>query len=156
MPVGAETFHEGLRWGAEVYQSLKKVLHDKGKATTVGDEGGFAPSDLKSNEQAIEFILEAIEKAGYKAGEQVMVALDPASSEFYKDGKYVLARENRSLSPEEMIDFYAAWMDKYPIISLEDGLAEDDWEHWTMLTERIGKKVQLVGDDLLVTNVEYI
>jgi enolase len=156
MPVGAETFAEGLRWGVEIYQSLKKVLHGKGKATTVGDEGGFAPSDIKRNEEAIEFILEAIEKAGYRAGEQVMLALDPAASEIYKDGKYVLARENRKLSPEEMVDFWAGWVEKYPIISLEDGLAEDDWEHWTMLTARIGKKVQIVGDDLLVTNVERI
>src|SRR5947207_2983871 len=154
MPVGAETFAEGLRWGVEIYQSLKKVLHDKGKATTVGDEGGFAPSDLKRNEEAIEFILEAIEKAGYQAGEQVMLALDPAASEIYKDGKYHLARENRSLSSEEMVDFWASWAEKYPIISLEDGLAEDDWKHWSMLVERIGKKVQIVGDDLLVTNVE--
>jgi enolase len=156
MPVGAETFAEGLRWGAEIYQSLKKVLHDKGKATTVGDEGGFAPSDLKRNEEAIEFILEAIQKAGYRSGEQVMLALDPAASEIYKDGKYVLAREKRSLSPEEMVDFWADWVGKYPIISLEDGLAEDDWAHWTMLNERIGSKVQLVGDDLLVTNVERV
>jgi len=156
MPVGADTFAEGLRWGVEIYQSLKKVLHDKGKSTTVGDEGGFAPSDIKRNEEAIEFILEAIEKAGYRPGEQVMLALDPATSEIYKDGKYVLARENRSLVPEEMVEFWAKWVEKYPIISLEDGLAEDDWEHWTMLTARIGNKVQLVGDDLLVTNVERV
>jgi enolase len=156
MPVGAETFAEGLRWGVEIYQSLKKVLHDKGKATTVGDEGGFAPSDLKRNEEAIEFIMEAIEKAGYTAGDQIMLALDPAASEIYKDGKYVLGRENRSLSPEEMVEFWAGWCEKYPIISLEDGLAEDDWKHWSMLTERIGSKVQLVGDDLLVTNVERV
>jgi enolase len=156
MPVGADTFAEGLRWGVEIYQSLKKVLHDKGKATTVGDEGGFAPSDLKRNEEAIEFILEAIEKTGYRAGEQVMLALDPAASEIYKNGKYVLARENRSLSPEEMVDFWTTWVEKYPIISLEDGLAEDDWAHWTMLNQRIGHRVQLVGDDLLVTNVERV
>lgn len=156
MPVGAETFAEALRWSAEIYQSLKKVLHDKGKATTVGDEGGFAPSDLKRNEEAIEFILTAIEKAGYKPGEQVMIALDPASSEFYKDGKYVLAREGRSLSPEEMVEFWVGWINKYPIISLEDGLAEDDWEHWTQLRQRVGDRVQIVGDDLLVTNVERI
>ncbi len=156
MPVGAETFSEGLRWGVEIYQSLKKVLHDKGKATTVGDEGGFAPSDLSGNEEAIEFILTAIEKAGYKPGEQVMLALDPASSEFYKDGKYVLAREKRSLTPEEMVEYWVGWINKYPIISLEDGLAEDDWQHWTMLHEKVGDRVQLVGDDLLVTNVERI
>jgi enolase len=156
MPVGAETFGEGLRWGAEIYQSLKKVLHDKGKNTTVGDEGGFAPSDLKRNEEAIEFILTAIEKAGYKPGEQIVLALDPAASEIYKDGKYVLARENRSLTPEEMVEYWVGWINKYPIISLEDGLAEDDWAHWTMLHERVGDQVQLVGDDLLVTNVERI
>src|SRR5579859_1937214 len=156
MPVGAPTFSEGLRWGVEVYQSLKKVLHDKGKATTVGDEGGFAPSDLKRNEEAIEFILEAIEKAGYKAGEQVMLAMDPATSEIYKDGKYYLARENRSLTSDELIELWAGWVEKYPIISLEDGLAEDDWDGWTKLTARIGSKVQIVGDDLLVTNVERI
>jgi len=156
MPVGAETFAEALRWGAEIYASLKKVLHDKGRATTVGDEGGFAPSDLKRNEEAIEFVLEAIEKAGYRPGEQVMIALDPAASEIYKDGKYVLARENRSLTPDEMVEYWADWIAKYPIISLEDGLAEDDWEHWAALRARVGDKVQLVGDDLLVTNVERI
>jgi enolase len=156
MPVGAPTFAEGLRWSVEIYQSLKKVLHDKGKATTVGDEGGFAPSDIKRNEEAIELILQAIEKAGYKAGEQVMLALDPAASEIYKDGKYVLARENRSLTPDEMVDFWAGWVNKYPIISLEDGLAEDDWEHWSKLVAKIGDKVQIVGDDLLVTNVERV
>ena len=156
MPVGAETFAEALRWGAEIYQSLKKVLHDKGKSTTVGDEGGFAPNDLKRNEEAIEFVLEAIEKAGYRPGEQIMIALDPAASEIYKDGKYVLARENRSLTPDEMVEYWANWINKYPIISLEDGLAEDDWEHWAALRARVGDKVQLVGDDLLVTNVERI
>jgi enolase len=156
MPVGAESFAEGLRWGVEIYHSLKKVLHDKGKATTVGDEGGFAPSDLKRNEEAIEFILMAIEKAGYRVGEQVMLAIDPAASEFYQDGKYVLAREGRSLTPEEMVNFWVAWVEKYPIISLEDGLAEDDWEHWAMLTARIGEKIQIVGDDLLVTSVERV
>ncbi len=156
MPVGAESFAECLRWSVEIYQSLKKVLASKGKATTVGDEGGFAPSDIKRNEEAVEFILQAIEKAGYRAGEQVMIALDPAASEFYHDGKYVLAREKRSLSTDEMIDFWAGWMEKYPIISLEDGLAENDWEGWAKLIARIGKKVQIVGDDLLVTNVEYI
>jgi enolase len=156
MPVGAPTFAEGLRWGVEVYQVLKKVLHDKGKSTTVGDEGGFAPSNLSRNEEAIEFILEAIEKAGYRAGEQIMLALDPATTEIYQDGKYHLKLENRVLSSEEMVDFWAGWANKYPIISLEDGLAEDDWAHWTMLNQRIGNKVQLVGDDLLVTNVERV
>ncbi len=156
MPVGAPTFAEGLRWGVEIYQSLKKVLHDKGKATTVGDEGGFAPSDLKRNEEALEFIVQAIEKAGYKLGEQIMLALDPAASEIYKDGKYHLALEGKTLAPQEMVEFWAKWCEKYPIISLEDGLAEDDWTHWSMLRAKIGDKVQLVGDDLLVTNVERI
>jgi enolase len=156
MPVGAESFAEGLRWGVEIYQSLKKVLHDAGKATTVGDEGGFAPSDLKRNEEAIEFILKAIEKAGYRLGEQVMLALDPAVSEIYQDGKYHLARENRVLEPAEMVELWVDWVNKYPIISLEDGLAENDWEHWSMLTARIGDRVQIVGDDLLVTNVERV
>lgn len=156
MPVGAETFSEGLQWAVEIYQSLKKVLHDKGKATTVGDEGGFAPSDLKSNEQAIEFIIEAIEKAGYRTGEQIMLAIDPAASEFFHDGKYVLKRENRSLTPLEMVDFWAEWVEKYPFVSLEDVLAEDDWEHWSILTARLGQKVQIIGDDLLVTNVQRV
>ena len=156
MPVGAETFAEGLRWGTEIYQALKKVLHDKGKATTVGDEGGFAPSGLTRNEEAIEFVLMAIEKAGYKPGEQVMIALDPASSEIYKDGKYVLARENRSLTSEEMVEYWVNWINKYPIISLEDGLAEDDWASWSLLRQKVGDRVQIVGDDLLVTNVQRI
>jgi len=156
MPVGAQTFSEGLRWGVEIYHSLKKVLQNKGKSTTVGDEGGFAPSDLKRNEEAVEFILEAVEKAGYRVGEHVMLAIDPAASEFYHDGKYVLAREDRSLTPEEMVEFWADWIEKYPIVSLEDGLAEDDWEHWAMLTARLGHKVQIVGDDLLVTNVQRV
>jgi len=156
MPVGAETFSEGLRWGVEIYQSLKKVLHDKGKATTVGDEGGFAPSGLTRNEEAIEFILTAIENAGYRPGEQIMLALDPASSEFYKDGRYVLARENKTLSSEEMVEYWVSWINKYPIISLEDGLAEDDWQSWSSLYQKVGDRVQLVGDDLLVTNVERI
>lgn len=156
MPVGAETFSEGLQWAAEIYQTLKKVLHEKGKATTVGDEGGFAPSELKRNEEAIEFILEAVERAGYRVGEQIVLAIDPAASEFYHDGKYVLARENRSLTPEEMIDFWEGWIDKYPIMSLEDGLAEDDWEHWKMLNARLGERVQIIGDDLLVTSVPRV
>jgi len=156
MPVGAETFSEGLRWGAEIYQSLKKVIHDKGKGTTVGDEGGFAPSDLKRNEEALEYILEAIEKAGYKPGEQVMIALDPATSEIYKDGKYHLKLTNQALSGEELVEYWANWCSKYPIISLEDGLAEDDWENWKRLYAKLGDRVQLVGDDLLVTNVERV
>ncbi|MBN1680401.1 MAG: phosphopyruvate hydratase [Anaerolineae bacterium] len=155
MPVGAESFHEAVRWCAEIYQSLKKVLASKDYRTTVGDEGGFAPS-LPSNEGAIEVILEAIDKAGYAVGEQVFLALDPAVSEIYEDGKYVLAKEGRSLSGEEMVEFWANWVDKYPIISLEDGLDENDWDHWVMLQQAIGDKVQLVGDDLLVTNPERV
>jgi len=155
MPVGAESFAEALRWGAEIYQALKGVLKAKGKSTGVGDEGGFAPS-LAANEEAVEVILEAVEKAGYKPGEQVRIALDPAASEFYEDGKYVLAKEGRTLSGAEMVEFYADWVDKYPIISIEDGLAEDDWDSWVLMMERVGDKVQIVGDDLLVTNVERI
>jgi enolase len=155
MPVGAESFAEALQWGAEIYHALKGVLKAKGKSTGVGDEGGFAPS-LAANEEAIEVILEAVEKAGYKPGEQVRIALDPAASEFYEDGKYVLAKEGRTLSGAEMVEFYADWVNKYPIISIEDGLAEDDWESWALMMERVGDKVQIVGDDLLVTNVERI
>jgi len=155
MPVGAPTFAEALRWVAEVYQALKGVLKSKGYSTGVGDEGGFAPS-LKANEEAIEVILEAIEKAGYKPGEQIWIALDPAASEFYEDGKYVLKKEGRTLTGAEMVDFYADWVDKYPIISIEDGLAEDDWDSWVIMMERLGNRVQLVGDDLLVTNVERV
>ncbi len=155
MPVGAESFREALRWSAEIYQSLKKVLSSKGYRTTVGDEGGFAPS-LPSNQGAIEVILEAIEKAGYIPGEQVYIALDPAVSEIYEDGKYVLAKEGRSLSGEEMIAFWADWVERYPIVSLEDGLDQNDWDHWVMLHDAVGDKVQLVGDDLLVTNPERV
>ena len=151
MPVGAPSMAEAIRDGAEVFHALKKVLHDKGMNTAVGDEGGFAP-DLPSNEAAIEVILEAIDKAGYKAGEDIMIAIDAASSEFYKDGKYVLASENKSLSASEFIDVLEDWVNKYPIISIEDGLAEDDWDGWKLITERLGDKVQLVGDDLFVTN----
>ncbi len=154
-PTGAPSFAEALRWGAEVYHSLKKVLKSKGYNTSVGDEGGFAPS-LGSNAEAIELILEAIERAGYKAGEDIYIALDPAASEIYHDGRYVLKKEGRELSGEEMVAFYQDWMEKYPIISIEDGLAEDDWENWTLLVERIGDRVQIVGDDLLVTNVERV
>ena len=152
MPVGAPSFREGLRWGAEIYQSLKKVLHDRGLTTTVGDEGGFAPS-LPSNEAPLQVIMEAIEKAGYAPGEQVMLAMDPACTELYKDGKYHLARESRVLSSAEMVDYWADIATRYPLISLEDGLAEDDWEGWALLRQKIGDRVQLVGDDLLVTNV---
>jgi enolase len=155
MPVGAASFGECLRWGAEIYHSLANVLKDKGLNTSVGDEGGFAPS-LGSNAMAIEVILEAIERAGYRPGDDVFIALDPASSEIYEDGKYVLAREGRELTSDEMVAFYADWADKYPIISLEDGMAEDDWDGWVKLVEAIGDKVQIVGDDLLVTNVERV
>ena len=154
-PTGAPSFAEALRWGTEVYHSLKKVLKGKGYNTSVGDEGGFAPS-LGSNEEAIEVILEAIERAGYKPGEDIYIALDPAASEIYHDGRYVLKKEGRELSGEEMVAFYQDWVGKYPIISIEDGLAEDDWENWTLLVERIGDRVQIVGDDLLVTNVERV
>ncbi|GAB1421809.1 phosphopyruvate hydratase [Anaerolineales bacterium] len=155
MPVGAETFSEGLRWGVEIYQTLKKVLHDKGFSTTVGDEGGFAPS-LGSNQAALDVIMEAIEKAGYTPGEQIMIALDPAASEIYHDGKYHLEIEGKTLTGEEMVEFWADWCDRYPIISLEDGLDENDWENWTRLVARLGDRVQLVGDDLLVTNTEKV
>ncbi len=155
MPTGAPTFREGLRWGVEVYQSLKKTLHDKGYGTGIGDEGGFAPS-LKSNQEAIELILEAIEKAGYKPGEDIFIALDPAATELYEDGRYNLAKEGRKLTTDQMISFWEDWVNKYPIISLEDGLAEDDWEGWQKLNARIGGRVQLVGDDLLVTNTERV
>ncbi len=155
MPLGADSFREGLRWCAEIYHSLKKVLAGKGMRTTVGDEGGFAPS-LPTNESAIEVILEAIDQAGYQAGEQVYIALDPAASEIYEDGKYHLKREGRSLTGEEMVQFWADWVEKYPIISLEDGLDQNDWANWTRLTAAIGDKVQIVGDDLLVTNPERV
>ncbi len=155
MPVGADSFREGLRWCAEIYQTLKKVISGKGYVTTVGDEGGFAPN-LPSNAGAIELILEAIDKAGYKAGEQVYIAIDPAISELYQDGKYVLAKEGRTLSGEEMVAFWVDWLAKYPIISLEDGLDQNDWDHWVMLQKAVGDKVQIVGDDLLVTNPERV
>ncbi len=155
MPVGAPTFREALRWSAEVYHSLKKVLASKGYNTNVGDEGGYAPS-LGYNAEAIEVILQAIEKAGYRPGEDIYIALDPAASEIYEDGLYNLKKEGRKLTGAEMVDFYEEWVNKYPIISLEDGLAEDDWDNWVLLCQRIGDRVQLVGDDLLVTNVERV
>lgn len=155
MPVGADSFSEGLRMCSEIYHSLKKLLHDKGLSTAVGDEGGFAP-DLKSNEEAIQIILEATRNAGYKPGEEIFIALDPASSEFYEDGKYNLSGEGRVLTPVEMADFYVDLANKYPIISIEDGMAENDWEGWSILTEKLGDRVQLVGDDLFVTNVSRL
>lgn len=151
MPVGAPTFAEGLRWGTEVFHSLKGVLKKLGAATTVGDEGGYGPS-LPSNEAALDAVLEGISKAGYEPGRDLVIALDPAATEFFEDGNYVLKGEGRTLSGSEMIDFWQDWTDRYPISSIEDGLAEDDWEHWSALENRIGNRVQLVGDDLFVTN----
>ncbi|GIV37203.1 MAG: enolase 2 [Cyclobacteriaceae bacterium] len=158
MPAGAGSFSEALRMGTEVFHTLKKVLHEKGLSTNVGDEGGFAPN-LKSNEEAIEVVLKAIEKAGYKPGEDIFIALDPAASEFYdtKAKVYHFKKSSgKKLKPAEMVEFWAAWAKKYPILSLEDGMAEDDWTGWTALTEKIGDKVQLVGDDLFVTNVKRL
>jgi enolase len=151
MPFGASTFSEGLRWGTEIFHHLKNVLKEQGMSTNVGDEGGFAPN-LGSNEEAIEVVIEAIKKAGYKPGEDVWIALDAASSEFYKDGKYHFESTGETRTSEEMVAFWKEWTEKYPIISIEDGLAEDDWAGWKLLTETIGDKVQLVGDDLFVTN----
>ncbi|MCB8966160.1 MAG: phosphopyruvate hydratase [Chloroflexota bacterium] len=155
MPVGAETFSEGLRWGVEIYHSLKKVLAAKGYPTTVGDEGGYAPP-VKSNAEPFELMLEAIEKAGYKPGEDIMFAMDPAASEIYEDGVYNMKVEGKKLSGAEMVDFYVDLVNKYPIISIEDGLAENDWDAWTLMMEKLGNKIQIVGDDLLVTNVKRI
>ncbi len=151
LPVGAPTFREAIRYGAEVFHNLKKVLTARGLATTVGDEGGFAPN-LSSNEEAIEVILEAIEKAGYKAGVDIYLGMDAASSEYYKDGRYELSAEGRSFNSEEMTDFFVKWVEKYPIISIEDGLDQNDWAGWKYHTEQLGDKIQLVGDDLFVTN----
>ncbi len=155
MPVGAPSFREALRYGAETFHSLKKVLSGRGYNTNVGDEGGFAP-DLKSNEEALEVLLEAIEKAGYEAGKDICIALDPAVTELYRDGQYHLESEGRVLSTAEMVDFWADWASRFPIVSIEDGLAEDDWDGWQALTSKIGDKVQLVGDDLFVTNPERL
>jgi enolase len=155
MPVGASSFQEALRWCAEVYHTLKKVLAERNYNTNVGDEGGYAPS-LGSNAEAVEVILRAIEQAGYRPGEDLFIALDPAATELYKDGRYHLPKEGKVLSGDEMVEFYADWVAKYPIISIEDGLAEDDWPHWQKLVERIGDRVQIVGDDLLVTNPERV
>jgi enolase len=155
MPAGATSFSQALRMGTEVYHALKKVLKNKGLDTNVGDEGGFAPP-LISNKKAIEAVVSAIEAAGYQPGKDCFVALDPASSEFYEDGKYVLAREGVTLSPAEMVDYYVKWVAAYPIISIEDGMAEDDWDGWQLITEKLGRKIQLVGDDLYVTNVSRL
>jgi enolase len=156
VPLGADSFREAVRAGSEVFHALKSILHDKGMGTGVGDEGGFAPSGLKDNEEPIQLIMKAIEKAGYRTGEDVAIALDPASTEFYNDGRYALARENATLEAGALIDRYAQWRAKYPIVSIEDGLAEDDWSGWKSLTAKLGQKLQLVGDDLFVTNVERI
>jgi enolase len=154
IPLGAPTFREALRWGAEVFHALKKIIHDKGMSVAVGDEGGFAPN-VDNHEAAIQLILQAIEQAGYTAGEQFAIGLDCASSEFYKDGLYVLEGEGGvRLTAQQWTDMLATWVDKYPIISIEDGMAEGDWDGWKTLTERLGKKVQLVGDDLFVTNTK--
>ena len=156
MPVGASSFHEALRWGSEVFHNLKKILHDMKLSTAVGDEGGFAP-DLKSNEEAVDVILAAIDKAGYKAGKQIAIALDPASSSFFENGTYIMEAEPKVRnSSKDMIEFYSRWVKNYPIVSIEDGLAEDDWDGWKALTDRLGSKIQLVGDDLFVTNVKRL
>ena len=154
-PVGAPTFREAVRWGSETYQALKGVLKSKGYPTGVGDEGGFAPA-LKTNAEAVELILTAIQKAGYRPGEDICLALDPASSGFYEDGLYNLRTEGRKITSAEMVALYADWTKKYPIVVLEDGLAEDDWEGWKLLNQTIGDQVELVGDDIFVTNVERI
>lgn len=157
MPLGAPSFSEGLRWGAEIYHTLKTVLKQRGYTALVGDEGGYAPA-LKANAEAVEVILEAIEKAGYKAGQDVAIALDPAASEFYdqESGMYNLRKEGRKLSSEEMVAFWKSWVDQYPIVSIEDGLAQDDWKGWQALTATLGERIQIVGDDLLVTNPQRV
>jgi enolase len=157
VPAGALKFSEALRMGSEIFHHLKKVLKDKGYNTAVGDEGGFAP-DLKSNEEAIEVILEAVEKSGYKIGQDIFLALDPASSEYYdkEKSKYILASENKELTAQQMVEFYEDWVKKYPIISIEDGMAEDDWDGWKIMTDKLGEKIQLVGDDLFVTNTQRL
>ena len=153
--IGAPSFKEALRYAAEVYHTLKGILRSKGLSTSVGDEGGFAPN-LSRNEEAIEVIISAIEKAGYKPGRDIAIVLDPAASEFYQDGKYLLKADNKSLSSEEMVDYYAGLVSKYPIISIEDGLAENDWDGWKILTQKLGNKIQLVGDDIFVTNPKIL
>lgn len=155
MPVGAPSFSEALRWGTEVFHALKKTLHDQGRGTAVGDEGGFAP-DLDSNEAALQVLIEGIEAAGYTPGEQIAIALDPATSELYKGEGYELTHEGRTLSSAEMVDYWASAAERYPIVSIEDGMDEEDWDGWKLLTERLGDRVQLVGDDLFVTNTERL
>jgi len=157
MPLGAESFAEGLRWGAEIYHALKAVIKARGYTALVGDEGGYAPA-LKANSEAVEVILEAIESAGYKAGEEVAIALDPAASEFYEEesGLYNLRKEGRKLTGEQMVEFWGSWVDQYPIVSIEDGLAQDDWRSWQLMVKELGHKLQIVGDDLLVTNPDRV
>ncbi len=155
MPVGAKSFKEALRWGSEIFHELKKILKSRKLNTSVGDEGGYAPT-LPSNEAAIEIILEAVKNAGYTPGKDIGIAIDAAASEFYKDGKYVLKTEGKTLSSEEMVAFYADWVKKFPIVSIEDGLSEDDWEGYKLMTKTLGKKVQIVGDDLFVTNINRL
>src|SRR4051812_17686160 len=155
LPIGVASFKEAIRCGAEIFQVLKKILHDRGLATAVGDEGGFAPR-MPNHESAIKAVLEAIETAGYRPGEDVALALDCASSEFYENGVYKLSSEKRTMKAAEFVDYLAAWVDKYPILSIEDGMAENDWDGWKLLTQRLGSKVQLVGDDLFVTNTKYL
>jgi enolase len=152
VPAGAPSFSEGLRWGTETFHALKDILHERGLSTGQGDEGGFAP-ELDANEDAMRLLVDAIERSGHQPGKDLFIALDPAASEFYRDGRYQLAGEGRSLEPGELIDRWANWIDRYPVISIEDGLAEDDWEGWRLLTSTLGKRVQLVGDDIFVTNV---
>jgi enolase len=152
VPAGAPSFSEGLRWGTETFHALKDILHERGLSTGQGDEGGFAP-ELDANEDAMRLLVDAIERSGHQPGRDLFIALDPAASEFYRDGRYELAGEGRSLTAGELIDRWAGWIDRYPVISIEDGLAEDDWEGWRLLTSRLGKRVQLVGDDIFVTNV---
>jgi len=155
MPVGAPSFREALRWGAETYHTLKKILHERGLSTAVGDEGGFAP-DLPSNEDAIRVLLEAVERAGYAVGDDIAIAMDPAMSELYRDGSYHLDGEGKVLGRDEMVDYWRRIVDTYPVVSVEDGMAEDDWDGWAALTEAVGARVQLVGDDLFVTNVSRL
>ncbi|KND49456.1 MAG: enolase, partial [Parcubacteria bacterium C7867-003] len=155
MPVGAKSFGQALQWGSEIFHELKKILKSRKLNTTVGDEGGYAPT-LPSNEAAILIILEAVKNAGYKAGSQIAIAIDSAASEFYKDGKYVLRSEGKTLSSEQMVSLYSGWVKKYPIISIEDGLSEDDWEGYKLMTKTLGKKIQIVGDDLFVTNIKRL
>jgi len=156
MPVGAPNFHEALRWGAEIYHNLKTVLKEAGYSTRVGDEGGFSPAFKHGNREPLDMMMKAFDRAGYKPGEDVFIAIDPAVSEIYEDGKYYLKTENKVLTSEEMVKLWESWLDEYPIISLEDGMSETDWDGWVMLHEALGDRVQLVGDDLLVTNVEFL